>query len=204
MFFKRYVYGDTAVYFVETNVEGHDKKTTIALVAYPSDVEIDPKKLCGDSLVQVAFTGDVSLVDYSLGVTMRNHSSTILKVVRQTEFSSGVLNTYLTDGEGNDYVHKLSYDKRTGVFTTSVRYENHTGRAQTIEHLSSVSLSGIASPASGRAVGLKLHRMTSAWSRECRLKTDTFSHLGLDMSWGRYGVKAERWGQVGSMSNRGY
>ena len=204
MFFKKYVYGDAAVYFIETPVEGADKRTTVGLAVYPKDVEIDPKKLCCDSMVQVAFTGDDSLIDYSRGVSMRNRASTFLKVVRQTEFSSGVLNTYLTDGQGGDYVHKLSFDKRTGVFTTSVRYENHTKRAQTLEHLASVSLSGIASPLTGKTAGLKLHRMTSAWSRECRLMSDAFSHLGLDMSWARYGLKSERWGQVGSMSNRGY
>ena len=203
MFFKRYDFGDAAVYFIETPVEGHPKCTTVGMAVYPAATEIDPMKLHCDSLVQVAFSGDESLVDYTRGVTMRNRRSTLLKIVRQTQFMGGALNTYLTDGEGNDYVHRLSYDRATGVFTTSVRYENHTRAPRMLEHLSSVSLSGIAN-ADGNTVGLSLHRMTSAWSRECRPKKDAFSHLGLDMSWGRYGVKTERWGEIGSMPNRGY
>ena len=204
MFFKKFIYGDTAVYFVECPVEGHDKTTTVGLAAYPKDVEIDPKTLRCDSLVQVAFTGDDSLIDYTRGVTMRNRASTVLKVVKQVEFSGGRLNTYLTDGAGNEYVHRLCYDRVTGVFTVNVRYENHTKKPRTLEYLASASLSGIAAPADMTTRGLSLYRMTSAWSRECRLKTDSFAHLGLDMSWGRYGVKAEKWGEVGSMPNRGY
>lgn len=203
MFFKKYIYGDTAVYFAETPVEGHEKLTTVGFAAFPADVEIDPKTLHLDSLIQVAFTGDEALADYTFGVSMRNRRSTVLKIVRQTEFMGGNLNTYLTDGAGNDYVHRLFYDKKTGVFTVNVRYDNRTKTPRTLEYLASLSLGGIMN-AEGNTAGLKLHRMTSAWSRECRLKTDTFAHLGLEMSWARYGVKSEKWGQVGSMPNRGY
>lgn len=203
MFFKRYDFGETAVYFAETPVEGHPKCTTIGMAVYPANVAVDPKNLRCDSLVQVAFAGDESLIDYTRGVTMRNRRSTLLKIVRQTQFMGGNLNTYLTDGEGNDYVHRLSYDRATGVFTVNVRYENHTREPRMLEHLSSFSLSGIGN-AEGNTEGLTLHRMTSAWSRECRLRSDPFAHLGLDMSWARYGVKVERWGQVGTMPNRGY
>ena len=204
MFFKRFEFGDNAVYFAECPVEGHDKKTTVGFAIYPKSVEVDPKNLKCDSLVQVAFTGDEALIDYTYGVTMRNRNSTLLKVVRQVQFVSGSLNTYLTDGQGNDYIHRLFYDRETGVFTTSVRYENHSKEPRTLEHLSSFSLSGVAAPENFNTVGLHLHRMTSAWSRECRLRSDSFAHLGLDMSWARYGVKVEKWGQVGSMPNRGF
>ncbi len=203
MFFKRFDYGTAAVYFAEIPVEG-TKRTTVGFAVYPANVEVDVSKLKLDSLVQVAFAGDDSLVDYSRGVTMRNRSSTFLHVERQTEFMGGNLNTYLTDGEGNDYVHRLSFDRATGVFTTSVRYTNHTKTARTLEHLSSFSIGGIGVPGSFSTENMTLHRMTSAWSRECRLRSDPFSRLGLDMSWARYGVKSERWGEVGSMSNRGY
>ncbi len=201
MYFKRYEFGEVAVCFAEVPVEGHPKCTTVGMAVFPANVT--PPKLHCDSLIQVAFSGDETLVDYTRGVTMRNRRSTLLKIVRQTQFMGGNLNTYLTDGEGNDYVHRLSYDRATGVFTTSVRYENHTREPRMLEHLSSFSLSGIAN-GEGDTAGLILHRMTSAWSRECRVKSDSFSHLGLDMSWARYGVKTERWGEVGSMSNRGY
>lgn len=203
MFFKKYVYGDAALYYVERPVEGYAKATAVGLCVLPKDAPFDPKKVWCDSLVQVAFTGDVTLVDHTRGVTMRNHDSTVLKVLRQAEFVGGALDTRLGDGAGNEYVHSLSFDRATGVFTVSVRYENHTGAPRTLEHLSSFSLSGIAG-ASGNTMGLRLHRMTSAWSRECRLRTDTFSRLGMDMSWARFGVKNERWGQVGSTPNRGW
>ena len=205
MFFKKYVFGETAVYYVESPVEGHDGVATIGLALYPVHVVVDETKLFCDSLVQVAFTGDEALIDYTEGVTMRNHSSTILKIVEQTSDMGGV-KTVLCDEKGNFYTHNLCYDEGTGVFRVSVEYENRSRETRTLERLDSFSLSGIAAPSKElkSTVGLRLHRMTSAWSRECRLKADSFSSLGLDMSWARYGVKVEEWGQVGSMPNRGY
>lgn len=206
MYFKKYIFGDTAVYYIETPVEGHEGKTTIGLAAYPADWTLgEDANLCCDSLVQVAFTGDEGLIDYTQGVTMRNREGTLLKVESQAADEKGVV-TLLSDARGNLYTHMLSYSAKTGVFTVQIVYENASEEARTLEMLESISLSGIIAPSVGvnATIGLRLHRLTSAWSRECRLKTDDFSHLGLDMSWARYGVKVEKWGQVGSMSNRGY
>ncbi len=205
MFFKKYIFGRTAVYYVETPVEGHEDKTVIGLAVYPKYAKIDPGKLCCDSLVQVAFTGDEALIDYTLGVTMRNRNSTVLKVKKQTRRGNAVT-TVLTDENKNCYTHVLSYAPETGVFSTYVRYFNGSDAIRMLEMLSSFSLSGITSLSGGgkNSMGLTLYRMTSAWSRECRLKAESFSSLGFDMSWARYGVKVEKFGQIGSMPNRGY
>ena len=199
MFFQKYVFGDTAVYYIETPVEGHEGKTMIGLVAYPADWALgEDANLCCDSLVQVAFTGDEGLIDYTQGVTMRNREGTLLNVESQAADEKGVI-TLLSDACGNLYTHILSYSAGTGVFTVQIVYENASEEARTLEMLESLSLSGIIAPSVGvnSTIGLRLHRMTSAWSRECRLKTDDFAHLGLDMSWARYGVKAEKWGAGG-------
>ena len=205
MFFQKYIFGDTAVYYAESPIEGHEDKTTVGLAMYPADVPVDAQKLHCDGMVQVAFTGDEGLIDYTFGVTMRNRAATVLRVEKQTADERGVV-TVLSDGKGNSYTHILEYDAETGVFALSVRYENGTGAERTLEMLESFSLSGIGAPSDGlnSTCGLTLHRMTSAWSRECRPKADTFAQLGLDMSWGRYGVKCEKWGQVGSMPDRGW
>lgn len=206
MLYSRFVFGDTAAYYVRSAVEGHEDAFVYGLALYPVNVPIeDFDKLYCDSLVQVAFTGDRNLIDYTQGLSMRNRSSVLLSIREQISTVSGV-DTYLSDGKGNDYVHHLSYDEKTGVFALSIEYFNRGDRAQTLEMLDSFSLSGIASPSRNlkNTCGLTLHRMTAAWSRECRLKSDSFSHLGLDMSWARYGVKVEKWGQRGSMPVRDY
>ncbi len=205
MFFKKYIFGKTAVYYVETPVEGHDGKTVIGLAVYPKSAKAEPQKLCCDSLIQVSFTGDVALIDYTLGVTMRNRTSTLLHVEKQRR-KGNTVTTELSDNDGNCYTHVLTYAPDTGVFTTHVRYTNRSDMVRTLEMLSSFSLSGVTSVKGGckDTMGLSLTRMTSAWSRECRTKTEAFSALGFDMSWARYGVKVEKFGQVGSMPNRGY
>lgn len=202
MFYKKYLFGDIAVCYQEVPVEGHEGKTTVGLALFPVGEE---KEVPMDSLIQVSFTGDETLIDYTLGVTMRNREGTLLKVEEQAAEGNGVV-TRLRDARGNVYLHHLEYSPKTGVFTVWAEYCNLTGKEQTLESLQSFSISGIHALRGGKATlaGLRLHRLTSAWSRECRPEEDSFSNLGLDTSWARYGVKCERFGEVGSMSNRGH
>lgn len=204
MFDRRYVFGNTEIRYAEVLVEGHEGKTTVGLAAYPKGWYSDcsAEELHLDSLIQAAFTGDETLVDYTPGLTMRNRASCLLHAEDQTADGGGVV-TRLTDGRGNCYTHILRYHAASDVFSSEVRYENRTGKPRTLEYLGCLSLSGIAN-ACGNTRKMTLHRMTSAWSRECRLKSDAFSALGLDMSWARYGVKTEKFGQIGSMPNRNY
>lgn len=204
MFYKRYLFEQTAVYYVETPVEGHEGITTVGLCIYPANWDVQQSKLRLDSLVQVAFSGDEALLDYTNGVSMTCRSSTLLHVEEQTVTERSVT-TILSDGQGNRYAHFLQYEGE-GVFAVWVEYENRSNETRTLEKLASFSLSGLFAVSQGgnNTAGLTLHRMTSAWSRECRLQSLPFSALGLEMSWARYGVKCERWGQIGSMPNRGY
>ncbi len=200
MLYKKYTYGDTDVYYVQTEGLG------AGLMLYPAGYDVgDADALSPDSMVQTALRGSYSLVDYTQGVTMRNRSSVLLAIVSQDADETGVV-TRLTDGHGNDYTHTLLHDAAANVFTVNAEYTNNTGEEQVLESLQSFSVSGIRNPAKRRVTdeGLRLVRMTSAWSRECRLKEDELCDLGMDMSWARYGVKCERFGQVGSMPNRGY
>ncbi|MBO5525331.1 MAG: alpha-galactosidase [Clostridia bacterium] len=203
MILKQYEYGDTAVYFVKEPVEGHELES-VGLVMYPVGIPL-PEKVYSDSLIQVAFTGDRNLIDYTQGLSMRNRTSSIVEIVSQTADEKGIL-TVLSDGKGNEYVHTLAFDEKTNVFACSVRYTNKSEEIRTLEMLDSFSLSGILALSRNlkSTCGLTLHRMTAAWSRECRLKSDSFSHLGLDMSWARYGVKTEKFGERGSMPVRDY
>ena len=205
MFLKKYLFGDTAVYYVETPLEGHAGRTVTGLFAYPRGWDVQTEKLRADSLVQASFTGDTSLLSYANGVTQCARSSSLVPIEEQTADEKGVT-TALSDGNGNYYLHHLEYDAISHTFGVWIEYENRSKEPRTLEKLPSLCLSGFFALSQGgnSTAGLTLHRMTSAWSRECRLQSLSFSALGLEASWARYGVKCERWGQVGSMPNRGY
>ena len=51
---------------------------------------------------------------------------------------------------------------------------------------------------------LFLHRFRSFWSAEGRHVCQPVEELGLERSWATHSVRAERFGQVGSMPTRGY
>ena len=199
MLYREYIFGGCAVRYLQTPEFG------VGLVLLPADMPAEPDAHFCDSMVQARLRGARSLVDYSEGMTMRNSSSVLLRIEEQSAAEHSVV-TCLSDGAGNEYIHTLEYDADTGVFSVWVEYRNRSGREQVLESLQSFSLSGIGAPHGGAFsdIGMKLVRMTSAWSRECRLKEDEFCELGLDKSWAQHGVKSERFGQVGSMPNRGW
>lgn len=197
MLIKKYLFGDIAFYFSETSVAG---EKSVGLTVLPKSKVFDEEKFPPDPLVQVAFTGDRSLTDYARGISMKNRESSVMQIESQTADSQGI-ETYLTDGKGNYYTHTLRFDMDTGVFSVEVCYQNKTGKTKTLELLESGCISFVPSAGAGN---LSLYRMTSAWSRECRLKKDAFYELGLEPSWANYGLKCEKWGCVGSMPNRGY
>ena len=198
--YKRYDFGDTAALYVNTEIYG------TSLLLLPECVKVeDLDELCTDSIVQVSLRGDDSLTDYSRGITMRNSSSCLVHITEQHQEGTTVT-TLLSDGRGNEYEHTLTYDEATGVITLCVKYINHTGKEQTLNCLQSFSIGGIYNYSSNKVTtrGLSLVRMNSAWSRECRIRRDSFEHLGLEESWANYGLKCEKFFQVGSMPNRGF
>ena len=198
--YNRYILGDTAAVYVCTQEFG------ASLLLLPACVEVaDWDALCADSMVQVSLRGDESLCDYSRGITMRNSRSSLVRITDQYASASGIT-TLLTDGRGNDFEHTLTHDSETNVITICVKYTNHTGKEQVLNSLQSFSIGGIYNYSAGTVTtrGLNLVRMNSAWSRECRIRRDSFLHLGLEESWARYGLKCEKFFQVGSMPNRGF
>ena len=96
MFFQKYIFGDTAVYYAESPIEGHEDKTTVGLALFPVGEE---KEVPMDSLIQVSFTGDETLIDYTLGVTMRNREGTLLKVEEQAAEENAPAEEQEADGE---------------------------------------------------------------------------------------------------------
>lgn len=200
MLYRKYTFGDTDVYYTHSDTFG------AGLMLFPAGTQIpDADALSPDCMVQASLRGAHCLAGFAQGVSSRNMSSGALSYVSQ-KAEGGCVVTRLTDGAGNDYIHTLCHDERTGVFSLRAEYCNNSGRVQVLEGLQSFSISGIFNPENEKlgTDGMKFTRMTSAWSRECRLKTEDFSSLGMDMSWARFGVKCERFGQLGSMPNRGY
>ena len=70
MLYKKYLFGDTAAYYVQTEEFG------AGLMLFPADVEIgDADALSPDCMVQCVLRGAQNLVDYTNGITLRNRSS---------------------------------------------------------------------------------------------------------------------------------
>ena len=120
MLYREYIFGGCAVRYLQTPEFG------VGLVLLPADMPAEPDAHFCDSMVQARLRGAGDLVVYSLGVTMRNSTSVLLRIEEQTADESSVV-TRLSDGAGNEYVHTLGYDAPTGVFSVWVEYRNRSG-----------------------------------------------------------------------------
>ena len=90
-------------------------------------------------------------------------------------------------------VHKRQEQDALRVWT---EFSNHSGEAVTLEMLASFALQDVEADA--------IYRLQSFWSAEGKLRRETVYDLHLEPSWSGHGVRAERFGTVGSMPVRKY
>ncbi|HLO28278.1 MAG TPA: glycoside hydrolase family 36 protein [Anaerolineales bacterium] len=183
--------------FLQTHEILSQPKSSLRMRAW----EVEP-------LVQVKLIGD-SVDGYSQGITMRNSETLsslryagqeLLKSPEKTEVV-----TSLRSERGYACEHHLFYRRGDAAFTIQTLFRNEGQELLSLELLASFSLSGLTPFAEEDAPNrLYLHRFRSSWSAEGRHICQSVEELNLERSWTGHGVRAERFGQIGSMPTRGY
>jgi len=161
-----------------------------------------------ESLVQFKLIGD-SLSGFSQGITMHDSDTlSSLRYSRQEKIQQGdetEIITYLSSERGYACEHHLRYCHEDDALTFFATIRNDGRKEFRLEMLSSFSLGGITPFASDDAPNrLHFHRFRSFWSAEGRHISQPIEELHLERSWSGHGVRAERFGQVGSMPVHGY
>ena len=207
---SRFVLGDmTARYLLEDGGQ-----VDLLLVPVEREKDLlpegkDQKTVQGDSLAQVKLLRDPYSGGYAGGTSMRN-SDTVSQFhyekqeVRE-DGDSLWIDTVLNDGRGHRVVHTLGWKKGNLSADSTTTFINESDQEETLELLSSFSLSEITPFEEADACGcLKLHRIRSKWSGEGRLVTETIEDLQLEPSWAYWQVNCTRYGQIGSMPVKGF
>ena len=217
---SRYHFGGMRIEYI-TEARSH----TIGLLLFPDSMEDElvahreflswkPQKFSDivaqqlESLVQFKLLGD-SLSGYSQGITMRNSDTlSSLQYSRQEKIEQGdetEIITHLNSDRGYACEHHLRYCQGDEALTFFSTIRNDGSEKFSLEMLSSFSLGGITPFASDDAPNrLHFHRFRSFWSAEGRHISQPIEELHLERSWSGHGVRAERFGQVGSMPVHGY
>jgi alpha-galactosidase len=161
-----------------------------------------------ESLAQVKLIGD-AVSGYAQGSTMRN-SETVASLcyAGQEMLRNGPrleIVTTLRSERGYACEHHLIYRDGDESFTVRTDFRNEGKLPLNLEMLASFSLSGLTPFAEDDAPNrLFLHRFRSHWSAEGRHHCQSVEDLGLERSWSPHAIRAERFGQVGSMPVRDY
>lgn len=162
-----------------------------------------------ESLLQVKVLSDDAAPAFSQGRTMRN-SPTVDKLAfkAQTLTRRGgraTVRTTFTHPDGWQAHHDLAWQRGASWLESAVTVENTSASPVTLEFLASFSIGGLTPFAADDAPGrLRLHRFRAVWSMEGRLETRAFEDLQLERSWIGYGVRNERFGDVGSLPACGF
>ncbi|HUH97796.1 MAG TPA: alpha-galactosidase [Anaerolineales bacterium] len=161
-----------------------------------------------ESLVQFKLLGD-SLNGFSQGITMHNSDTlSSLRYSRQEKIQQGEeteIITYLNSARGFSCEHHLRYRQGDEALTFFTAIRNDGSEKLSLEMVSSFSFGGITPFASDDAPDrLHFHRFRSFWSAEGRHISQPIEELHLERSWSGHGVRAERFGQVGSMPVNSY
>lgn len=161
-----------------------------------------------EPLVQIKLKGD-PVRGFSQGLSMRNSETlSSLRYAGQDVFKDKEKTevvTTLRSERGYACEHHLFYQDGDGAITIQTLFRNEGKEVLSLELLASFSLSGLTPFAQDDAPNrLYLHRFRSSWSAEGRHVCQPVEELNLERSWSGHGVRAERFGQTGSMPVRGY
>ncbi len=197
-----YLLGDMRVEYLQ----GSGGQIGLRLV--PADVPADPAGSDDvDSLVQIAVTGSAASGGFASGHTLRNGASVgTLRYQDQTrtdDASGTTVVTTLGTPEGLVLRHVLVYHPDRRALRVRTEVENLGDKPVSLDLLSSFSLMGLSSLSQGSSQeSLVVHRIRSVWSAEGRVVSEALEDLQLETSWSRHGVRAERFGQTGSLPVR--
>ena len=168
-----------------------------------------PRAWAVEPLLQLKVRGDDATPAFSQGRTMRNSpTAERMKFTGQTVTRArGVttVRTAFTHPDGWQAHHDLCWRRGASWLESAVTVDNTAAAPLTLEFLASFSLGGLTPFAADDAPErLRVHRFRSVWSMEGRRETRTFEELQLERSWIGYGVRAERFGAVGSLPVNGF
>ncbi|MCC5850152.1 MAG: alpha-galactosidase [Verrucomicrobia bacterium] len=162
-----------------------------------------------ESLVQLKLRSTPEPKAFALGLTLRGSpDGEALRLESQDceTTASGIrIRTRLIHPNGCLVTHVVDWRSDTPYVRVHGEIDNRTDTPITVENFSSFSL-GLITPfdAAEACERLYLHRFRSTWSSEGRHERLLLEDLNLERSWAGYGVRSERWGQIGSMPVRGF
>ncbi|MCR5264848.1 MAG: alpha-galactosidase, partial [Clostridiales bacterium] len=197
--------GDMKLIYIEDDA-GH---VGMSLVPGSLSDKAGPEKQNADSLVQLYIRGDGLPGAFAAGVTMSQSESSSRMVYesQSTDTAGGEtrITTVLSDGRGYKAKHVVIHKNGSRAVKTKTIFENKSDEPVVLEYISSFSL-GMLTPFGGidETNSLILHRARSWWSAEGKAESGSVLDYHLEQSWSHFGVRAEKFGQVGSMPVRHY
>lgn len=141
-----------------------------------------------DFYAEIRVKGDAYGPGFSNGLTLTGGPTTTGLTVQEESKDR----TVYVDSRG--YRVEVWHQQRGEAVDCKTVFYNGSQAPVTLEMISSFALKGIAAE--------RLYRIQSFWSAEGRLLCQNLVDLNMEPSWSRFGVRDEKFGQIGSMPVR--
>lgn len=138
---------------------------------------------------QIKIRGDEFGGDYSNGLSLANSIS--VGRCRKTEEDADKT-VFVCD----DYKVTAYHKKTRGVYKCYTEFENLSDRDLTLDLISSFCVDDVRADT--------IHRATSFWSAEGKMLSQRLNDLNMFPSWSNHGMRAVKFGQIGSLPVRSY
>ena len=156
-------------------------------------------------VAEVRVRGDAATGGFGGGRTMRFGGSAGRFRYQSQTVEDHRVTTVMADDRGYELKHILLWYDDCPVFAVHTEFTNKSQAPVTLDFMTSFILGGLAGYVQGDAYErLNIHRYRSAWSAEGRHICESVEDLVLEHSWGGGLMRAERFGQVGTMPVRGW
>jgi alpha-galactosidase len=170
---------------------------------------VENRRRQAEPLVQLHIEGDDFPDGFANGHTLRFGGTMrgLEFISQRVDESDGAVVVVTVLGQAGRYEveNYVSFTDGDEAFETWNIFKNTSGETMTLDMLSSFAFGGITPFEPGNAPDtMVLHRARSCWSAEGRIESTPVEDIQLEPSWSSYGVRVERFGQLGSMPVRKY
>lgn len=139
--------------------------------------------------VQFKLRGDAHAGGFSNGLTLAGGQS-----VRELKLISRSPDITVYEDARGHRIECRHAAQPSGAVECITTFENRSDAPATLELITSFALEGVSAD--------RLHRLTSFWSAEGRLLSQDLIELNMEKSWSNFGLRIEKFGQIGSMPVR--
>ena len=181
-----------------TNIEQYE----LQLLPKGMPAVTERKEYLVQPLIQYTLANDHTRGGCINGLSMRNSMTCYeLEMVEQKVDDNHIITVMKNSHNHTVEHHLIMLEDAVETYTV---FKNTSEEDARLEMITSFNLGSLSPYFEAQAEGMLVHRLRSYWSFEGKLETRKVEELMIEPSWGKWSMRSEKFGSIGSYPVRGY